>query len=33
MLQKMKLVEITLSHETEYNLSLGRGSLNDFFCG
>lgn len=33
MVEKMELVETTLSHEIEYNLSLGSGSLNDFFCG
>lgn len=33
MIDEMELVETTLLHEIEYNLSLGRGSLNDFFCG
>lgn len=33
MIQLWEFVEIALSRETEYNLSRGRGSFNDFFCG
>lgn len=29
MIQLWEFVETTLSRETEYNLSLGRGSLNE----